>query len=189
LAHTKPLIFARGNHETRGAYARELLSYVPIEEGRYYYARDHGPVHLIAVDTGEDKPDNTNVYARLNDFASYRKQELAWLSEHARTHKRMAQAPFRVVVMHQPQWGYVEGGNAPWIKWANDSKVDLVIAGHTHRFGHIRPGERGNNYPILVIGQDQVGRVEASMDRLNITVTGKQGASVTSFVLDRARRE
>ena len=79
LGQSKPLIYVRGNHDARGAFARDLFAYVPTEEGRYYYARDHGPVHLVALDTGEDKVDSTNVYSLLNDFAAYRDREFAWL--------------------------------------------------------------------------------------------------------------
>jgi hypothetical protein len=65
LAHSTSLVFARGNHEMRGPFARRLRDYVPTPEGRFYYARDAGPVHLMVLDTGEDKPDDTNVYAEL----------------------------------------------------------------------------------------------------------------------------
>ncbi len=180
-----PLVYARGNHDTRGPFARELSSYVPIEEGRFYYARDAGPIHLVAVDTGEDKPDTTNVYAHLNDFAPYRDRELAWLEDHTRTSKRMAEAPFRIVAMHQPMWGAVQGGNERWTDWANRSKVDLVIAGHTHRFAHIQPGQRGNNYPILIVGQDQLAKVEATATQLKASVLAKDGSVVESFVIER----
>jgi acid phosphatase type 7 len=185
LGHSKPLVYARGNHDTRGAYARDLFAYVPNEEGRYYYARDNGPVHLVAIDTGEDKGDRTNVYSGLNGFAAYRDREFAWFQEHARSDKRMEDAPFRVVVMHQPGWGWVNGENAKWTTLANDAKIDLVIAGHNHRFSRIRPGQKGNNYEILVVGQDQVARVDASAAELNVVVTGKNGAVVDSFTLPR----
>ncbi len=185
LGSTTPLIYARGNHDTRGPFARSLSTYVPIEEGRFYYARDIGPVHLVAVDTGEDKPDNTNVYAHLNDFAPYRDQELAWLEDHTRSSKRMAEAPFRIVAMHQPMWGAVQGGPERWTEWANRSKIDLVIAGHTHRFAHIKPGERGNNYPILIVGQDQLAKVEVTGSKLTATVLAKDGSVVESFAIER----
>ena len=81
-AQTTPLMYARGNHELRGAFARQLFDYIPTVEGRFYFARDAGPVHLLVLDTGEDKPDDTNVYAQLNRTAPYRAAELAWLREH-----------------------------------------------------------------------------------------------------------
>ena len=185
MGGTVPLMYARGNHDTRGPFARDLPAYMPIEEGRFYYTRDSGPIHLVVVDTGEDKPDITNVYAHLNAFAAYREQELAWLDEHTRSNQRMADAPFRIVAMHQPAWGYVEGGGDRWIDWANRSKVDLVIAGHTHRFAHIKPGERKNNYPILIIGQDQLAKVEATKTQLKVSVMAKDGSVVDSFVVER----
>jgi hypothetical protein len=158
---------------------------VPFEEERFYYARDAGPVHLVVVDTGEDKPDITNVYAPLNAFGPYRQKQLAWLEEHTRSSKRMAEAPFRVVAMHQPAWGYVEGGNERWTDWANRSKIDLVIAGHTHRFSYIKPGDRKNDYPILTVGQDQLAKVEATATQLRISVVAKDGSTMHSFVIER----
>jgi predicted phosphodiesterase len=185
LDGSKPLIYARGNHETRGSYARELFRYVPVEEGRYYYARDNGPVHLIVVDTGEDKPDDTSVYAGLNDFRSFRQQEFLWLEEHAKQNRRMTDAPFRVVVMHQPVLGEMEGDGERWNDWANTSKIDLVITGHKHRFSRTNVGERGNDYAILTIGLDQVASITASESEIRVTVTGRDGSSVDGFTVPR----
>src|SRR6187431_2910117 len=116
LASTTPLFYARGNHELRGPFARQLFDYVPTVEGRFYFARDAGPVHLIVLDTAEDKPDDTNVYARLNRTAPYRAAELAWLRLHLASADRVKSAPFRVIAMHQPRWGWLEDGNDAWIQ-------------------------------------------------------------------------
>jgi predicted phosphodiesterase len=186
IGATTPLIYARGNHDTRGPFARNLWSFVPIEEGRFYYSRDTGPIHLIVVDTGEDKPDTTNVYAGLNAFAPYREQELAWLEDHTRSHRRVADAPFRIVAMHQPAWGFVGGGTDRWTDWANRSRIDLVIAGHRHRFAHIKPGEGKNNYPILVLGQDQLAKLEATTTQLKVSVLSKDGSQVHSFTVEKS---
>ena len=188
IGRATPLIYARGNHDVRGPFARSLAELMPIEEGRFYYARDAGPVHLVVVDTGEDKPDTTNVYAHLNAFGPYKEQELAWLEDHRRTSKRMAEAPFRIVAMHQPGWGYVEGGAERWTAWANQAKVDLVIAGHMHRFAYIKPGDRKNDYPILVVGQDQLAKVEATDTQLRVSVVAKDGSPVHSFQIERKGR-
>ena len=42
--------------------------------------------------TGEDKPDDTKVYAGLNRMAPYRAAELAWFREHVETTGRVAEA-------------------------------------------------------------------------------------------------
>ncbi|MFK2879196.1 metallophosphoesterase [Rhodanobacter hydrolyticus] len=184
LGGSTPLLYVHGNHEYRGSFARELGSYLHAQNGRYDYVRDDGPLHLIAVDTGEDKPDDTNVYAGLNDLRDYRREGLvrfgATLAE-ARTRS----APFTVVLGHQPDWGWTGGDNAKWTQLANQAHVDLFIAGHLHYFKHIKPGEQGNDFPILVVGQNQVARVEATDTALKVRVTDSNGKLIDAFTLAR----
>jgi predicted phosphodiesterase len=188
LAHSKPLIFARGNHELRGPFARRLFDYVPTPEGRFYYSREAGPVHLLVLDTGEDKPDDTNVYAELNRTVAYRAAELQWLTEHFRTSTRAAEAPFRVAVMHQPHWGWLVDGPEAWVAAANEANVDLVIAGHQHRFSYTPPGpDVDHSYHLLVVGQDQVARVDATSTELRVVVTDVDGQVVRTIALPRRR--
>ena len=186
MAHTTPLIFARGNHELRGPFARHLFDYVPTPEGRFYYARDAGPVHLIVLDTGEDKPDDTNVYAELNLTAPYRAEELAWFQDHV-ARPRVAEAPFRVIAMHAPNWGWLADGPDAWIETANEAGIDLVIAGHRHRFSYTPPGpDVAHDYHLLVLAQDQIARVDATVDELVIEVTDVEGNVVHSVRIPRS---
>ncbi len=182
LGPSKPLLYARGNHELRGPFARSVFDYVPTPEGTFYYTRDLGPVHLIVLDTGEDKADSTNVYSGLNKTIPYRAEELRWLRDHLRTVPRVASAPFRVITMHQPQWGWLEDGNGPWITAANDAHIDLVLAGHNHRFSYEAPNV-SHAYHLLVLGQDQLARVDATTTELKVTVTGTNGAEVKTLVI------
>ncbi len=194
LRQETPLVFARGNHDTRGPFARDLARYVPIEEGRFYYARDVGPVHLLVIDTGEDKPDSTQVYAGLNAMEAYRAEELRWLKQHTATTPRIRSAPFRVAVMHQPRWGWgwlspaADSARDEWIAAANDAGIDLVIAGHNHRFSLTERGAHGNAYPVLVVGQDQVAIVRATESTLHVRVVGKSGEEVSTFTVARRVR-
>lgn len=184
LGGNTPLLYVHGNHEYRGPFARQLGAYLHEQGGRYDYVRDDGPLHLIAVDTGEDKPDGTNVYAGLNDLRDYRREGLlrfgAALSD---AHTRGA--PFTVVLGHQPDWGWSGGDNAKWTQLANQAHVDLFIAGHVHRFMHIKPGEQGNDFPILVVGQDQVAWVTATDTELKVKVTDSDGKPIDAFTLAR----
>ncbi len=188
LAHTKSLILARGNHEMRGPFARHLRDYVPTPEGRFYYARDAGPVHLIVVDTGEDKPDDTNVYAELNRTEPYRAAELEWFRDHVATNDRVAEAPFRVILMHNPRWGWLADGPDAWVETANGAGVDLVIAGHRHRFSHTPPGpEVDHDYHLLVIGKEQIAKVNATADAMEVVVSGLDGAVLHAVTIPRRR--
>lgn len=186
LGGSKPLVYARGNHEWRGPFARMLFPYVPIEENRFYFARDHGPVHLVVLDTGEDKPDDTNVYSRLNRSEPYLADQLRWLAGESAANARFRDAPFRVVLMHQPNWGAMPDGRARWIAAANAARVDLVIAGHQHRFSRIPAGTNGANFTTVVVGQDQVARAEATATGLTVTVKAATGEVVDTIAV-RAR--
>jgi hypothetical protein len=197
LAGERPLVFARGNHEWRGPFARSLFDYLPTAEGRFYVARDVGPVHLLVLDSGEDKPDDTNVYSRLNRSEPYLAEQLQWLGQHRESDPRMASAPFRVVLMHQPRWGSMPparagelDGQARWIDAANAAGVDLVIAGHNHRFSRINPGSPGfeqARFMTVVLGQDQVGTVRATADAIVVTVTTTKGEVLDTITVPRRR--
>jgi len=182
----KPLLFARGNHELRGAFARQLDGYVPTPEGKYYYSRAMGPVHLLVLDTAEDKPDDTNVYAQLNRTAPYREEELAWLRDQAGSGRHFASAPFRVVAMHQGDWGWLPDNGAAWTALANQSGVDLVIAGHDHAFSY-QPPDKAHAYHRLVLGQDQLARVEATERTLTVKVVTDKGAPVHTLTIPSRR--
>lgn len=183
-----PLLYVRGNHDYRGELARSFGDYLHEQGGRYFYTRDDGPLHMVMVDTGEDKPDATQVYAGLNNLRDYRQQELGWFKRVLADEPRTREAPFTVVLGHDPTWGWLDGHNDAWMQAANQAHVDLFIAGHVHRFMHIKPGERGNDFPILVVGQDQVARVEASEQELKVRLTDRAGKLIDAFTIKRRNK-
>jgi len=186
LGAGKPLFFLRGNHEYRGPFARQLLDYVPTPEGRFYYARDAGPVHLMVLDTGEDKPDDTNVYAELMRTVPYRADELAWFQDHVKTTPRVAEAPFRIILMHQPEWGWLADGPDAWMETANAAGVDLIISGHEHRFSSTPPGpDVDHAYHLLVLAKEQVAELHATEAELTVVITQTDGTVVDTLVIPR----
>jgi predicted phosphodiesterase len=182
LGPGKPLLFARGNHELRGAFARQLASYIPTPEGSFYYSRAMGPVHLLVIDTAEDKPDDTNVYAGLNRTVPYREGELAWLRGQVRSNQHLASAPFRVVAMHQGDWGWLPDKGAAWTALANQAGIDLVIAGHDHAFSYRAP-DKTQAYHQLILGQDQLARVDATARTLTVKVVTDKGEPVHTLTI------
>lgn len=58
----------RGNHETRGSFARQLKDYFFYPEGNYYTAFTRGPVRFVMMDSGEDKTDDNWEYSGLVSF-------------------------------------------------------------------------------------------------------------------------
>ena len=93
-----PFIFVRGNHETRGKFAREFPDYFH-QVG--YAAFTLGPVRFVILDTGEDKPDTEPVYAGIVDFDGYRIEQAAKLKLEIES-KAFKKAAFRIVMMHIP---------------------------------------------------------------------------------------
>jgi predicted phosphodiesterase len=171
LAHTKPLVFVRGNHEMRGGFARHLYDYVPADTGEFYYAFDAGPVHFLALDSAENKDDDANVYSGLNRTEPYREKEFLWLQNHIETEPRIREAAFRVILIHAPNWGWVGGQSEKWTDLANRAGIDLMIAGHRHRYSWSPAGTEGRDYSVLVVGQDQAAHVEVSPTQIKVVVT------------------
>lgn len=178
-----PMLYARGNHETRGAFARELSPWLRAPEGGHSYTRRDGPVRFFVVDTGEDKPDGTQVYAGLNAMRQYRARELARFR--AALGQPDADAAFRVALAHQQDWGWTGTPAATWSQAANAGRVDLMIAGHEHAHEWCPPGAHGKDFPTLVVGQDQVALVEADRQTLRIRVVDRAGKSVGTHSIQR----
>jgi len=82
-ASERPLLFVPGNHDVRGARARELmagLSGWPAQHDLpYCFAVRLGSLALIGLDTGEDKPDAHPVFAGTAAYEPYRVSQANWL--------------------------------------------------------------------------------------------------------------
>jgi len=142
LASSWPLAYARGNHDLRGPAARNLTDFTGTPNDRYYYAFRSGPVAVLVMDTGEDKPDDHPVFGGLAAFVKYRERQTKWLAETVQA-PWFAEAPFRVLFCHIPLWwikdrrdiDYWEFSKVcrdAWTPLLAEAGVQLVISGHTH---------------------------------------------------------
>lgn len=190
FAKNKPFIFIRGNHETRGKFARELPHYFSNYDPGQYFAFRHGPVFTIALDTGEDKPDDHPVYAGIVDFDNYRRRQAVWLEKVLQS-QESRKAPFRVVMMHIPpqysgDWHgptHVKEMFSPIFDRYN---VDLVVAGHTHKHSFNAPVRAVHNYPVIIGGGPREGqrtliRIDADSRELNLLMLGDDGSELGSY--------
>ena len=182
FASEKPFVYIRGNHETRGPMARDLMSYFPHTSGKFYTSFQQGEVFFIVLDAGEDKPDSHPVYAGLVDFDAYRTEQAEWLQQEVETEDFKA-SRYKVVMIHIPLFSgsTKHGASDITTKFGpifNNAGIDLMISGHHHRFAIIKDGEKGNRFPIVILGQDMFLSTEVSKERLSIRVTDKEGALV-----------
>jgi acid phosphatase type 7 len=196
-----PFVLVRGNHETRGKYARELKSHLALPGGRFYHAFTHGDVRFIVLDTGEDKEDGHWAYSGLASFEAYRKAQAEWLKQEVQS-PEFRNARFRILVAHMPFFGNdrtrVSGVGPTSCREIfgpilNESGIDLHIAGHTHRVDWVEPSPGANRFPIVVGGGSAAGtntltRVDVSSDTLVITQTTDEGKVVGTHTV-RAKAE
>ncbi|MCH5596880.1 purple acid phosphatase family protein [Niabella ginsengisoli] len=194
FASNTPFLFVRGNHETRGKYSRDLADYFTSPSGKYFYTYQWGPVYNIVLDTGEDKPDDAPAYAGIVDFDSYRKEQAAWFEKEAQT-TAFKKAPFRVVMMHIPHfysgdWHGTMHCRELFAPLFDKYKVDIVLCGHTHKYGVFAPEKGKHNYPIIIGGGPQEGRrtimkVKANQQELNLKMIKDDGTEVGSYLVKR----
>ena len=161
FATGKPFFLTRGNHETRGAGARLLSKYIDTPTGKYYYSFTYGNTFFVVLDCGEDKPDDNVNYFGLADYDEYRSQEAEWLEKEVQK-PEFKKAAHRIVCIHMPislQPGAEEKtGHGPYdcsMKFApilNKVKIDLLLAGHTHRFKVTHPEKGVTNFPLVTGG-------------------------------------
>ncbi|MFC1782056.1 metallophosphoesterase [Planctomycetota bacterium] len=193
FAREVPFCYTRGNHEGRGNFARNLRDYVSTVSERYYYAFSQGPVRFIVIDTGEDKEDSHAVYANLNVFDAYRSEQAEWLNKEVQS-EAFRQAKWRVLMTHQPleaeAKGYgVKDSQEKFSPYLNGGKIDLNIAGHTHRARIVDP-KQGQDYPIVIGGGSNpkgatVIRLDVTESTLTVTTRNIEGEVLNTFELKK----
>ena len=92
--------------------------------------------------------------------------------------------------MHQPRWGWLPDGNEAWIQGRQRRQGRPGDRGSLpHRFSYTPPGAGvAHKYHLLVVGQDQVARVDATTATLKVVVTATDGKVVHSMEIPRAAK-
>lgn len=188
----RPILFARGNHDTRGPAACILPELIPTVEGKTFFTFKAGDLFGISLDCGEDKPDAGVEYGDTVDFEPYRREETAFL-EKVLESGEWKNAKYRAVICHIP---FTRSFEAPfdieqdvyrrWVELLNAMQIDVLICGHMHRYDVIMPGDGediyGQKFPV-VVGSSRTkenGLTGAAIDMdengLRVRMTGPDGA-------------
>lgn len=127
-----PLIYNRGNHETRGRHADFLAEYFPTNSKNFYQLYMVGDIACLVLDCGEDKPDNDIEYGNLADYDAYRVEESEWLRQVVAS-ESFRNAAARIVFLHIPL------GNGSWhgnlhleelfLPILNEAGIDVMFPG------------------------------------------------------------
>ena len=155
ITDTRPMFITWGNHDSRGAHAFRMPGVVATPEGRPFYAFRSGPVAVVCLHTGEDKPDNHPSFRGRVAFDALRQEQAEWLAEII-SQPGFRDAPYRVVFCHIPlRWiderpqDYSKTGfdrhsgrsRAAWHDSLVAWKTQIILSGHTHRSRWIPPTE------------------------------------------------
>jgi acid phosphatase type 7 len=189
-----PFIFSRGNHETRGQFARQIGAYFNGFDDKFYYSFELGPMYCIVLDSGEDKEDTDAGYANLSNFDDYRIEQARWLEKEIQK-KSFKKAKYRVVFSHipthyfGPRWAHgAEHCQKVWGPILNKAKVDVLISGHTHVHG-VHPAVEGkHNYAIAIGGGPNPGlrtviKVKVDERSFSLQMLNDKGVSVGELIL------
>jgi UDP-2,3-diacylglucosamine pyrophosphatase LpxH len=183
FASGKPFFLTRGNHETRGSGARNLSKYIDTPTGKYYYSFTYGNACFIVLDCGEDKPDENPAYFGLADYDNYRMDEAEWLALEVQKPEYKIVCIHMPVTLRPPEENIAGHGMADCSKKfapvLNNAGVDLLLAGHTHKFAVIRPQKGVTRFPIIVGGAPVSGK-DTEKTTYTLVEVGKSG--ITCFL-------
>jgi len=192
ISEKTPLVFSRGNHETRGKFARHLEKYFNHGNNGFYFSFQVGPVYCMVLDSGEDKSDNSPVYAGLVDFDAYRLSQREWLKNEIQK-KKFKKAKYKIVFSHIPLF-YSNDWHGPlhcreaWADVLNKAGIDLMVCGHTHKPGIHPKVENLHNYPIVIGGGPKVGnrtimKIEANKNVLQLVIYKDNGEKIDELTI------
>jgi predicted phosphodiesterase len=190
FAHSRPALYIRGNHEIRGAFARNMKGLFDFPDDEYFFAMTAGPVRLIFLDCGEDKSDDHKEYSGLNDFSGYRKRQKEWLKTEVKS-DAFKQAKHRILIHHIPLYNHNDRATSIlsrtlWAPILDSVPIDVAISGHTHQHDFIPTKAARNNYPVLIGGgktleDGTVIVLSATNDQLSIKMLNASGEIISNY--------
>lgn len=165
-----PIIYTRGNHETRGEYASRLKDYFPCETGEFYYTFEFGALSGIVLDSGEDKDDSHEEYNGLVNFEAYRNREYEWLKS---LKADEFTGRYKIAFCHDPAIDNIFGQN--WMAALSDLGMDLLVSGHWHTYSFYE-----KEIPVFIDCGEYSGGWAASMltlenDTVNMLTINTEG--------------
>lgn len=178
-----PVVFARGNHESRGEDFYKLPSLFPTPTGEFYYTFRQGPVAFVVLDAGEDKPDSDVEYSGTADFDRYREAEAEWLKKAVKD-PMFASAKYKVAIIHIPtinekdSWYGQKEASRLFLQTLNEAGIDLMLSGHLHKYLVREKGTAGNSFPIVVNSNTERLDFEADQNGMKLRIYDMDGKLV-----------
>lgn len=187
FASRVPILFTRGNHETRGTFADYLMDYFPKESDNIYQLVNVGNVTFLMLDCGEDKPDSDIEYSGLADFDSYRIAEAEWLREVVKS-KNYLESNVKIAILHMPPMEGNWHGNIhlreTLLPVLNEANVTAMFSGHTHRYSYNKPEAGKINFPVLVNSNNAVIKCDIINGKVKASIITADGNKPSELLLN-----
>ncbi len=162
---SRPVVFSRGNHDTRGIFAEKIADYTPNYHGNSYYTFRLGRLWGIVLDTGEDKPDSHAEYGNTMACHEFRLEEDEFIEsviKNADEEYNAKGVEYRLVIVHNPftctihpPFDIEQELFGKWVKRIGETiNPQLYITGHLHGtiVSHIgdKLDHKGQTCPVIV---------------------------------------
>lgn len=141
---TMPILFSRGNHETRGKLAPHLSRYLGMKS--FYYTASIGDYEFIVLDSGEDKEDEHPEYGGMVYYNEHRIKMVDWLKTLDNENNKKT-----IALSHSDEICIEEDlANAAYTK-LDQLNTTLLVSGHIHDSEWIEK----EPFPVLLDGGTQ----------------------------------
>ncbi len=163
-----PIVFVRGNHDTRGRLSHFYTEFFPCNGKDTFFTFTVGPIFGVALDLGEDKPDDyhydatydfKSAYCGINRFSPFRERELIWLRAIEKSNQ-----PYRIAVSHicPMQTSQCAGSDfdiereiyGGFSKELSRLDMQLMLCGHIHKAYVMHPNDGQSllphSFPIVI---------------------------------------
>ena len=165
-----PVIFVRGNHDTRGRLAELYSKYFPVDGKKTYFSFELGCLNGVVLDCGEDKPDSNEEYDATketpqeyrgtNRFHAYRQQQLRFLqttdleTENKITFAVSHICPIKATSSAGSVFDIERELYGKWNAELERIKIKFMLCGHFHKAFILTQGDEQNlidhTYPVVV---------------------------------------
>lgn len=150
-----PVVFSRGNHDTRGKIAENFADHTPCVNGNSYYTFKLGNVWGMVLDCGEDKVDINEEYGYTICCHYFRRKETEFIKnviKNAKSEYEAEDVKYKIVTSHIP-FTYIQRPEPEvypqWVKLLSENvKPDVMLCGHTHKAQLIKPDEN-TAFPVV----------------------------------------